>query len=179
VSAELVTVFDPYRAWMAIPELTALAVLLYFGIVSYREQVLARREAGRRADWDGIFGLGVSLALAIGVTSQVPTPAWMVLGGSTRVVEGPVEQVRYGTTPGGIMTLDLVVEGVAMHLEDSGREAELMHFPEEIGGPFRRGDHVRVSLHSHRVLKFERRIEPDRREADTSRTGSLAANVHQ
>ena len=129
MSADLVTIFDPYRAWMAIPELTALAGILYFAIVSFREQVVARREAGLRGDWDGVFGLGVSLAMAIGVTSLVPTPAWMVLGGPTRVVEGRVEEARYGTTPGGVMTLDLTVEGAAIHLEDRGRESALMTRP--------------------------------------------------
>jgi hypothetical protein len=156
VSADFVTVYDPYRSWMAIPELTALAGVLYFAIVSYREQVVARRVAGLRADWDGVFGLGVSLVVAIGVTSLVPTPAWMVLGGTTRVVEGPVEEVRYGKSAGGVVTLDFVVEGVAMHLEDRGREAEMVSIPDELGGPVRRGEHVRVSLHGHRVLKFER-----------------------
>lgn len=156
MSAELVTVYDPYRAWMAIPELTALAGVLYFAIVSYREQVVSRRQSGLRADWDGLFGPGVSLVVAIGVTSLVPTPAWMVLGGTTRVVEGPAEEVCYRKTPGGVMTLDLVVEGVPMHLEDRGHEAELVLIPHELGGPVRRGEHVRVSLHGHRVLKLER-----------------------
>jgi hypothetical protein len=171
VSADLVTLYDPYRSWMAIPELTALAGVLYFAIMSYREQVLARREAGLRADWDGLFGLGLALAVAVGVTSLVPTPAWMVLGGPSRVVEGPVEEARYGKTPSGVMTLDLVVEGVAVHLEDEGREAEMIAIPAELGGPVRRGDHVRVSLHAHRVLKFERRIDDGTRGAELSPTG--------
>ena len=155
MSADLVTIYDPYRAWMAIPEVTALAGILYFAIVSYREQVTARREAGLRGVWDGVFGLGVSLAVAIGVTSLVPTPAWMVLGGTTRVVEGRVEEVRYGKTQGGVITLDITVEGVTMHLEDRGREAALVSIPDEEGGPVRPGDHVRVSLHDDRVLKLE------------------------
>ena len=156
MSADLITVYDPYRAWMAIPELTALAFLLYFAIVSFREQVVARRQVGFRGDWDGVLGLGVSLAVAIGVTSLVPTPAWMVLGGPTRVVEGPVEEARYGTTRGGVMTLDLVVKGTAIHLEDRGRESELMELADEMGGTIRPGDYVRVSLREDRVLKFER-----------------------
>ena len=49
MSANFVTVYDPYRAWMAIPELTALAGVLYFAIVSYREQVVARRQSGGTA----------------------------------------------------------------------------------------------------------------------------------
>jgi hypothetical protein len=140
---------------MAIPELTALAFLLYFAIVSYREQVVARRQLGMRGDWDGVLGLGVSLAVAMGVTSLVPTPAWMVLGGPNRVVEGPVEEVRYGTTRGGTMTLDLVVKGTAIHLEDRGRESELMELADDMGGMIRAGDYVRVFLREHRVLKFE------------------------
>jgi hypothetical protein len=156
LSADLVTIYDPYRAWMAIPELTALAGILYLAIASHREQVAARREAGLRGDWEGVFGLGVSLAVALGVTSLVPTPAWMVLGGTTRVVEGRVEEVRYGKTQGGVITLDLVVEGVTMHLEDRGREAELVSIPDELGGPVRPGDRVRVCLHGDRVLKLGR-----------------------
>jgi hypothetical protein len=158
LSADYVTIFDPYRAWMAIPELTALAGILYFAIVSFREQVVARREAGLRGDWDGLLGLGLSAAIAVGVTSLVPTPAWMVLGGPTRVVEGPVEEARYGTTPGGVMTLDLVVKGASIHLEDRGRESELMELADEMGGTIRPGDYVRVYLRADRVLKFERHL---------------------
>jgi len=158
VTAELVTIYDPYRSWMAIPELTALAGVLYFAIVSYRDQVVARREAGLRGDWDGVFGLSISLVVAIGATSMVPTPAWMVLGGTTRLVEGPVEEVRYGKAQSGVMTLDIVVEGTAIHLEDRGLEAEMLSIPDELGGPIRRGEIVRVSLHGHRVLTFERMV---------------------
>jgi hypothetical protein len=176
VTAELVTIYDPYRSWMAIPELTALAVLLYFAIVSYREQVVARREMGLRADWDGVFGLGVALALAIGVTSMLPTPAWMVLAGASRVVEGPVEEVRYGKTQGGVITLDFVVEGVAVHLEDRGHEAEMLAIPDTLGGAIRNGERARVSLHGHRLLKFER-VPPAPVPSASDRAGGPAVSA--
>ena len=150
-----VTVYDPYRPWTVIPEALATLAIIGFAVMAFREQVVAPRRRGERPDFGGVLGVLVAGAIALAVTSQVPTPAWAVVGGPAQVVEGPVRDVVRRDKPMGRPTLDFMVDGVPVHLYGEGRRLGLVNLPPDRGGPIREGLWVRVSLRAGKVLKFE------------------------
>lgn len=139
-----VTVYDPYRTWMLVPEAACLALALWLCYLACR--------GGRLLP--GILGTVVGLTVAVAMTSQVPTPAWAILGGPAQVVEGRVEDLHMGKW-GRFETLDFRVGDVPVYIYGAGRRAELVRLAPEVGGPIRDGMYVRVSLRAGKVLKFE------------------------
>jgi hypothetical protein len=139
-----VTVYDLYSPWTLVPEAACLALALWLCYLGCR--------GGRFLP--GVLGTVAGLTVAAAVTSQVPTPAWVVLGGPAQVVEGRVEDLRTAK-PGRFETLDFRVDEVLVHIYGEGRRAELVRLAPELGGPIREGMYVRVSLRAGEVLKLE------------------------
>jgi hypothetical protein len=157
--AEYVVAYEPYRFWMALPEILIVAVILGYGLVRHRSHMLARQQRGLPADPRGLIGLFLAFMVALAVTSRVPTPAWLVLGGANQRVEGKVEDMRLDLT-GAVPKLDFKVSGVNIHVESSGVREELFHLPAEVG-PLREGLPVRVGLRAGVIVKLEIRKDKE------------------